>query len=180
MNFIKTRLFRIVACCLVPICPYAAYSYQRYVYPHDEVQIQIRGLPPDISFVCLVATTDIGPVALNWTHTNMLGGRATQHPDHCTMSFIDQNLSGDFIAPLQWIHAQRIGILIKTTDRQWRVSWFSKDKAELKGHSLLFGRGSVAFDFSNADENEPMSLARLEKLGMNYSLTRPNRRSAPQ
>jgi hypothetical protein len=163
-----------MACCLFAITLYAAYSYQRYVYPYDEVQLDIHSLPLNTSFVCLVATTDAGPTVVNWTHTNMLGGRAAMHPDSCSISsvkwYTKWKLSHEFSAPVQWIYSQRIGILIKTADGQWNVSWFGKDKTELKGHSLLFGRGSVAFDVSNADETEPMSTAQLEKLGMKYSL----------
>ena len=171
MKYFKKRTFRIIVCCLLAIGLYVAYSFERYVYPYDEVDLTIRGLPSKFSFVCLIAETHSGPMAMYWTGNNMLSGRLLLNPDRCIASSADLNVGHSFRRPVLWIDSKRIGILIKSTDAQWEATWFSSDKVKRKDHSLWFGRGSVAIDLSDAEETDSMSLERLKRLGMDYSLT---------
>ena len=108
---------------------------------------------------------------MNWTGTNMLGGRQLLNPDRVKLSSASLDFNGVLKAPVLWIYSKRIGILIKSPDPQWKVSWISSDKVKRKDHSLWFGRGSVLIDLSDAEETESMSLERLKRLGMDYSLT---------
>ena len=160
-----------MVCCLFAIGLYVAYSFQRYVHPYDEVRLSIRGLPSTFSLVCLIAETQKGLTAMNWTGTNMLGGRQLLNPDRVKLSSASLDFNGVLKAPVLWIYSKRIGILIKSPDPQWKVSWISSDKVKRKDHSLWFGRGSVLIDLSDAEETESMSLERLKRLGMDYSLT---------
>lgn|GEM_PF-6050422 len=161
-----------IGLCLFAISLHIVFCIERAENTYDEVKIDIHGLHQNKSFICFVAETESGPTVMQWYLAPMFG-KGTMHPDSCSISFfLDRKSPRSFRGNVQWIHLQRIGVLIKTADGEWNVTWFSSDNAELNGHSLLFGGGGVAIDFANADETEPVSVEQLTKLGMDYSLIR--------
>ena len=169
MAILKTRRRRIIALSLFIFALYVVFCIERAENPYDEVKIEVLGMPPNTSFICLVADSDSGPKSMKWSLAPMFG-KGSMHPDGCSVSFIE-NRKTTFRANVLWTSSKRIGVLIKTTDGEWNVLWFRPMKTELKGRLLLFGGGSVVIDVSSADETQPMSSEQLKKLGMNYSLT---------
>ena len=146
---------------LVFYCVYLAF------HPYDEVEIVIRGLPADTKFVCLIADRPGGPVVMLWSLSKVFP--FTMHPDACTVS----DISGGGTtrrAALRWINSKRVGVLRKAETGTWFVALYNGPKTELGNRSLLFGQGSWAGDWPDADNVQQWSGAELRPLGFEYSL----------
>ena len=164
----KKRTRRIVGLVLIVVCIAVFYGGYRLFNPYDEVATDIRGIPPNTDFVCLIAETDDGQQAMEWSLAKVLP--FSMHPDGCTVSSL---LDGETShrAKVRWVFSQRIGVLCRTSDRQWNVSWFDSPKSQPKNRSFLFGGGSITIDVSNADNTQSITADQLRTLGMDYSLT---------
>ena len=164
----KKRTRRIVCIVVVVVCIAVVYGGCRLFNPYNEVTTDIRGIPPNTDFVCLVAETDDGPQAMEWSLAKVFP--FSMHPDDCTVSSLLVGESNHH-ANVRWIFSERIGVLCRTNDREWIVSWFAPPKGQPRDRSFLFGGGSVTIDLSNADTTQAMTADQLRALGMNYSLT---------
>jgi hypothetical protein len=149
-------------------CLSVIYGAIRCYCPYDEVQIAITGTPTDTDFLCLVADKPSGAEAMLWSLKKVLP--FTMHPDKCTVSFV-YNEDRVIRRPVRWVSSDRVGVLRRTKDRKWFISWYDPPKSNLKGRWFLFGRGSWEVDLRDADEVQPVNEDTLRAMGMDYSLT---------
>ncbi|MDB4265419.1 hypothetical protein N9891_01575 [bacterium] len=144
------------------------YGGYRLFNPYDDVAIKIEGIPPDTTFVCLVADSENRSKTMEWSLAKVLP--FSMHPDNCIVSSLD---SGETTlrAKVRWIDSKRVGVLRKTTKGEWNIAWFGVARSEPRHRSFLFGGGSVTLDVSRAVSHESMTVAQLRSFGMDYSLT---------
>ena len=164
----RKRTLRVFGTAFVLLVLALVYGAYRFFNPYDEVVTQIEGIPPDSTFVCLVASSENGMKAMEWSLAKVVP--FSMHPDGCTVSSLFKGETTHH-AKVRWIDSRKIGVLRKTAEGDWKIAWFGTPKTEPRHRSFLFGRGSVTLDVSKADNNEPMTIDQLRLLGMDYSLT---------
>jgi hypothetical protein len=158
----KTRTLRIIWLMLIVGLLCAAYGGYRIFNPYDEVAADIQGIPPNTGFVCLLADTDNGPQAMDWSLAKVFP--FSMHPDGCTVSLLLDGKTSHR-ANVRWISSERVGVLRRTANRKWIVSWFRPPKSQPKNRSLLFGGGTVTIDLADADNDQQMAADQLRALG---------------
>ena len=143
------------------------YGCYRFFNPYDKVTTNIQGLPVNADFVCMVADTDDGLKAMEWSLAKVLP--FSMHPDRSTVSSLVHGKTSHH-ANVRWIFSKRVGVLHRTADRAWTVSWFDPPASQPEGRSFLFGGGSVTMDLSNTNNQQQMSTEQLRSLGMEHAL----------
>jgi hypothetical protein len=146
---------------------YSFYVLILWVNPYDEVQIAIRGLPPDTRIACLVAEGPNGEAVMPWSIHKVFP--AEIHPDAGGMSEVQKGES-EIVAFVRWINGRRIGILRKADDGNWSVAWFDGRKTSPEERSILFGHGRWNGNWAAAAQVEEWSEAKVRSLGFDYFL----------
>jgi hypothetical protein len=150
------------------ICLFLAYRLYLYFNPYDEVTVSVSDVPPGTKFLCLVADTPQGAVAMPWLLRK--AGPFTMHPDRCVVSYFYNEDKPHFRAEVQWISSSRVGVLRRTKEDKWFVAWFDEPKSHLQNRSLLLGGGEWAVSLNEADKVQPLTQEQLRALGMASSL----------
>ena len=139
--FIGLGLLSIITCLVV------LYVGYRLFHPYNEVVTDIRGIPPSTTFICVVADTEDGPQAMEWSLSKLLP--FSMHPDGCTVSYVREAETTRH-EKVRWIESHRVGVLHENTDGEWHIAWFEPANSAVADRSVLFGGGSIEIDISDA------------------------------
>src|SRR5947208_947200 len=89
--FVREAILRILAISLIvfalvlmPI--YFLYNCYTAWYPSDRVESVVENVQPDVNFLCIVADTSDGPLALDWYLDSILG-RTNMRAVDCAVSY---------------------------------------------------------------------------------------------
>lgn len=144
------------------------YFVRLYLYPYDEVVVEVRDVPADTAFVCLVADWPGGPVLMPWSLAKVFP--FTMHPDECTVSYRWGGEAGPHRGAVRWASGGRVGVLLGGGPGRWRVAWYEDAAARVRGGSWVFGGGSWRPSLLEAAGEQPLDEAALRGLGLDYAL----------
>jgi len=163
----RKRIIRIVGMMFVVVFFVVVYGGYSFFNPYDEVTIDIYGIPKNTNFVCLIADTENGTRAMEWSLSKVIPH--SMHPDGCGASRLTGANKTKTHRAVRWISSDRVGILCRA-DQKWIAFWFDSPKCQPANRSYLFGGGSITIDISDADNNAPMDDNQLRDIGMNDEL----------
>lgn len=153
----------------LPLAGLAVLIFLAYdcVYPRDEVQVNVTGIPDDVYFLCFVAQAQGKLHGMKWYRSHIFGP--------FTMSGLtsggDRRQTTDFHDQVAWIFGERYGVITRGRDRGWRITWFEASEVPLIGRSILTGQGTATFDLTNG-QTEPLPAGDVESLGLRAVLDR--------
>jgi len=138
---------------------------QQEICPADEVAVTIDSIPTDTAWLCLVSETDGGPMPMNWYAHKI--DAVVVHTDDCIVGTRrPEDSDRPFREWVQWIDGRRVGVLRRTTSKEWRVSWFMGLKTVVAGRRPLIGRGTWRCDVREADDTRPVSIEWVRSIGL--------------
>jgi hypothetical protein len=118
---------------------------QLYFNPPDRVRVSVINIPDDVYFVSLAAATRGKLQTMHWSVKKIVVG--TMHPTRCTWSY-HPGPSIDWSAYVKWQSGEKYGVVTRTTDRVWRVTWFEANALPICGRVIVLGGGTAYFDMS--------------------------------
>jgi hypothetical protein len=132
-------------------------------HPRDRIAIEITNVPAGTRFLCLVAETEEGIVAMNWSPSMIVP--FAMNPRDCTISYVMG--TGPVIANryVMWRFGSRYGVVTRQDEKVWRVYWFQAQDVPLAGRRFLLGEGTAAFDLLKAKAEQPAADL-LRRLGI--------------
>jgi hypothetical protein len=133
-------------------------------HPRDRIAIEITNVTVGTRFLCIVADTDEGIVAMNWS-TSKVGPPFEMNPRRCTFSYVMYDGPVITNRHVTWRFGSRYGVVARQPEKVWRIHWFRAEDVPLEGRSFLFGEGTVAFDILKARTEQPAAEV-LEQLGI--------------
>jgi hypothetical protein len=151
---------------LIASCSGCGFLFVRHFWPPDRVQIEIAQIPTGVYFVALVAEFDKGEHrALNSSPPSELGP-VTMHPEGYIGSFVDPNHPrvGGPASFVEWQEGQRYGVVTRSKDGAWRITWFNASQVPIEGRRFIFGGGRVHMDFSQG-RSEVLTREAVRELG---------------
>lgn len=153
----------------LPLAGLAVLIFLAYdcAYPRDEVRVNVTGIPDDVYFLCFVAQAHGKLHAMKWYRSHIFGP--------FTMSDLasggDRPDASDFQDRVAWRFGERYGVITRSRDREWRITWFEAGEVPLFGRSLLTGQGTATFDLTKG-QTEPLAAGDVESLGLRAVLDR--------
>lgn len=130
-------------------------------HPRDRITIAVKSIPVDTRFLCIVAETDEGIIAMNWSPSMVVPFE--MEPRDCTMSYVmGRPEISDW--SVMWKFGSRYGVVTREPDKVWRVHWFQADEVPLVGRSVVLGEGAATFDILKA-RTEQLPAETLRQLG---------------
>lgn len=137
-------------------------------HPYDRVDIEVRDVPADTVFVCLVADRSGRPDLMHWSLEKVFP--FTMHPDKCIVSERLGSEVGPLRASVRWVSSERVGVLLKATSGRWRIAWFSAADSRVQDRSLVFGGGSWRASLRDAVSEQQFDEGALRAVGLDYAL----------
>ena len=126
-----------------------AFVYFQF-HPRDRVVVTIKNVPAETRFLCIVAETDEGIRAMNWSRSNF-----EMEPRDCAISYVINDghaIPNQFV---MWRFGSRYGVITRHPEKVWRVHWFQAEDMPLEGRSFLVGEGTAVFDMLKAKTEQP-------------------------
>jgi hypothetical protein len=129
--------------------------------PRDRVHVDFVNVPGDVYFCCAACETGGVPRTMKW-YIGSIGGAFTMDPANCIASSpYDRRFGG----PVEWQFGERYGVVTRSKDGKWRITWFDADTVPIKDRSVLTGGGKVVFDLSEG-HTEPLTDDEVSALGL--------------
>ncbi len=130
-------------------------------HPRDRVAVEIKNIPADTRFLCVVAETDDGMLAMNWSPAKIMPFE--MKPGGCTMSYVmgQPAISNRHV---MWRFGSRYAVVTRQAEKAWQVHWFQAESVPLQGRGLLLGEGGVSFDILRA-KTEQLPAEVVRELG---------------
>jgi hypothetical protein len=156
--------------CLLGVVVVVALVYRVYLYfhPYNHVGIEVRDMPADTAFACLLAQLPGGPVLMPISLQKVFP--FTMHPDHCAGCYRGDGEIRPLRGHVRWVSGSRVGVLLKAKSKAWRIAWFDGAASRVQGRSLLLGGGSWSVSLLDAVREQPLDDAELRALGFDYAL----------
>jgi hypothetical protein len=129
--------------------------------PRDRVNVEIDRVPADVSFCCAVCETGGVRRTMKWYLWHL--GPFTMDAASCSASY--RFGPGPIKADVEWQFGERYGVVTRSTDGQWRITWFDADTVPIKGRNVLTGGGKVIFDLS-IGQTEQLTDDQVSALGL--------------
>ena len=139
-----------------------ALAAYRGLYPPDEVRVDVRHLPADADFACLVADTPDGSAVMTWAIHKVLP--SSIHPGRAIQSD-PTGSDGEFRRAVRWEEGRRVGV-VTHAGPGWRVAWFGPPKSDRTGRVPLLAGGEWKADYRAADAVEPFPDDEVRRLGL--------------
>jgi hypothetical protein len=114
------------------------------------VDVDIANIPIGVYFVAIVAESETAEIhALNYWPPSE-GGPVTMPPERYIGSFRDPNGTsvGRLASWLEWRNARRYGVITRSKDGTWRITWFAASQIPIEGRHFILGGGRVRIDLS--------------------------------
>jgi hypothetical protein len=135
-----------------------------YLNPPDRVRISITNIPRGVDHASLAADLAGELRALDWSPKMIVS--TAMHPARCIWS--SQNPESpkvDWDAYVRWRPAERYGVVTRTTDGLWSITWFDASELPVRRRLPVLGGGEVAFDVAKG-RNEPLTSEQVRTLGL--------------
>jgi hypothetical protein len=126
--------------------------------PCDTGYARVTDIPEDTVFVCIIADTDRGLVAMRRPST--LFTMQFHHPDR---DWVQAEYPHEIHIAVLWIDGKRIGVLRRTKDGSWQVAWFDAAKHPIQ-------RRNRNVSLKDADDVQPVSVEQLRAMGFDKAL----------
>lgn len=168
---IPVRRKRVVVWVILLAVAVAAALWLRSIFsPPWRVLVDITNIPTGTNFASLVV--DSGGILSNmdWSPSSELATPFTMHPAQCIWSYQNpENPRVWWNAFVRWQPGERYGVVTRSTDGTWRVSWFGADSVPIEGRLWVLGGGKASFDLS-AGQTVPLSAEQVKSLGLDKVL----------
>jgi hypothetical protein len=139
----------------------SAFVYFQF-HPRNRVEVTVKNVPAETWFLCLVAETDEGMLAMNWSPWMIAPFEMA--PRDCGFSYVMHR--GPTIEHLyaMWKFGSRYGVVTRHPEKVWRVHWFDPADVTLEGRSFFFGEGAATFDILKST-TEQLPVEAVRELG---------------
>jgi hypothetical protein len=164
MRFRRKRV--VVWVSLLVIVAAGAFWAYRSFNPPWRVRVHLTNIPVGTNFVSLVADSGEALRNMEWSPNSELSVPFTMHPARCIWSFQNPDRPKvDWHAYVRWQPGERYGVVTRSRDGTWRISWFEADSAPIRGRRWLLGGGEASFDIT-AGRTVPLSAEQVRTLGL--------------
>jgi hypothetical protein len=141
--------------------------------PRNRVSISIRNIPGGVNCLFLVSESNGKFYKLPWSLWKFFYGSA--EPVGCSLSDCDPVRPQEIHQPLDddprsglhvlWVYGDRYGVVTRTTDENWHVTWFDATDVPLKERRWLSGGGRADFDLAKG-KTELLTPNGVKQLGL--------------
>jgi hypothetical protein len=140
------------------------------------VHIDIINIPVGVYFVALVVESDTRErhALDSWPPSEL--GPVTMPAAAYIGSFVDPNSPrvGGSASFVEWREGQHYGVVTRSKDGAWRITWFHAKQVSIEGRHFLLGGGRVHIDVSEG-RGEMLSGEEVEELGFDAVERREDR-----
>lgn len=156
----------VVGVILLAVAAAAALWVNNIFSPPWRVRVHIANIPKGTTFASLVAESGGTLSNMEWSPSNELSTPFTMHPAECIWSYqTPDDPKVNWHAYVRWQPGERYGLVTRSTDGTWRVSWFGADSVPIRGRLRLFGGGEVSFDVAGG-QTVPLTVEQVKALGL--------------
>jgi hypothetical protein len=150
---------------LVPLVLLAVLPFFFYTCfnPADQIVALIVQIPADVDFVCIASGSGGRIDVMRWYYFTNISGFTERPGDR---AFGSAYPGGADMETVAWITGERYGVITRTTDRQWSITWFEAKDVPVQGRGLYSKPARITFDLSKG-RKEPLSEDTVKNQGLN-------------